>query len=457
MNPHHLLVVDDDKVTRELLREVFEGEGYRVRLAPSGEEALAMMEKERPSLVLSDIKMLGIDGLELLGRIRKRYPDSLVILMTGFGNLDGAVRAIQEGAFDYISKPFKIQELKALVARAQKQWKSLREQGRPQVVPVQPPRRTLIGHSPMIVDVYKNLARAAMSASSVLITGESGTGKELVARAIHEHGARKDKKLVAINCGALTDTLLESELFGHAKGAFTGAVAEKRGLLEEADGGTLFLDEIGDISPSLQVKLLRVLQDGEFKPVGSNETKTVDLRVVAATHRNLEEMIRAGKFRDDLYYRLKVIEIRLPPLRERLEDLPELVGHFVAHYSDANGKRISHVSPEAMELLSKYAWPGNVRELEHSIERAVAMSGSSVLFPEDFAALAPKEARAAPAPAGEPRHSSLEEMEKEHILRVLRETNYNKSKASALLGIDRATLYRKAQRYGIELRGGDPG
>jgi transcriptional regulator with PAS, ATPase and Fis domain len=313
-------------------------------------------------------------------------------------------------------------------------------------------RRTLIGKSPMIVEVYKNLARAALSASSVLITGESGTGKELVARAIHDHGSRKDKRFLAINCGALTDTLLESELFGHVRGAFTGAVGEKRGLLEEVSGGTLFLDEIGDISPSLQVKLLRVLQDGEFKPVGSNEIRKTDLRVIAATHRNLEEMIKLGKFRDDLYYRLKVIEIALPPLRERPEDLPELVNHFVAHYSNANGKKISHVSEEAMALLAGHSWPGNVRELEHSIERAVAMSGSSVLFPEDFSGMTPK---IAAGPVVETKQSSLEEMEKEHILRVLKETNYNKSRASALLGIDRATLYRKAQRYGIELRGGD--
>ncbi|MGZ3694032.1 MAG: sigma-54-dependent transcriptional regulator [Bdellovibrionota bacterium] len=453
MNSNVLLVVDDDSVTRELLREVFETEGYQVKLAASGEDALAILAREKAPLVLSDIRMLGIDGLELLGRIRKLHPDSLVILMTGFGNLDGAVRAIQEGAFDYISKPFKIQELKTLVARAQKQWKSLRQEGKPITGPAQMPRRTLIGKSPMIVEVYKNLARAALSSSSVLITGESGTGKELVARAIHEHGSRKDKRFLAINCGALTDSLLESELFGHAKGAFTGAVGEKRGLLEEVSGGTLFLDEIGDISPSLQVKLLRVLQDGEFKPVGSNEIRKTDLRVIAATHRNLDEMIKAGKFRDDLYYRLKVIEIALPPLRDRLEDLPELVNHFVAHYSDANGKRISHVSAEAMELLAKHSWPGNVRELEHSIERAVAMSGSSVLFPEDFSGMAPRAATV--AATGEAKQSSLEEMEKEHILRVLKETNYNKSKASSLLGIDRATLYRKAQRYGIELRGTD--
>ena len=464
MKADKLLVVDDDAVTRDLLREVFEKEGFEVSLAASGEEALQALAKTAFPLVLSDIRMLGIDGIELLARVRKQRPETFVILMTGFGNLEGAVRAIQEGAYDYISKPFKIQELKNLVARAHKQWKQLREAGAPAASePMRFEKRTLIGHSPMIVEVYKNLARAALSGSSVLIIGESGTGKELVARAIHDNSPRKEKRFLAINCGALTDTLLESELFGHAKGAFTGAVHEKKGLLDEANGGTLFLDEIGDVSPSLQVKMLRFLQEGEFKPVGSNENRHSDLRIIAATHRNLDEMIKAGKFREDLFYRLKVIEIHLPPLRDRLEDLPDLVNHFLSRYAEGSGKRVSHVSPEAMELLGKHNWPGNIRELEHSIERAVAMCKSSVLFPEDFSGFIGEPAAAAvtggtaiPDAEGAPAKGvSLEELEKEHILRVLRETNYNKSKASAVLGIDRATLYRKAQRYGIELSKGE--
>jgi transcriptional regulator with PAS, ATPase and Fis domain len=254
--------------------------------------------------------------------------------------------------------------------------------------------------------------------------------------------------------------LLESELFGHAKGAFTGAMQEKRGLLDEANGGTLFLDEIGDVSPSLQVKMLRFLQEGEFKPVGSNENRKSDLRIIAATHRNLDEMIKSGKFREDLFYRLKVIEIHLPPLRDRLEDLPDLVNHFLARHSESGAKRISHMSPEAMELLKKHLWPGNIRELEHAIERAVAMSKSSVLFPDDFSDFLGSSPGVPSMNAEEEveeraKASSLEELEKEHILRVLKETNYNKSKASAVLGIDRATLYRKAQRYGIELSKGD--
>jgi DNA-binding NtrC family response regulator len=442
MNQKKVLVVDDDGVTRELLREVLEKDGFEVRMASSGEDALQQID---PSffLVLSDIRMLGIDGLELLGKVRERCPRTYVILMTGFGSLEGAVRAIQEGAFDYISKPFRIQELKSLVARAFKQWALLGDE-KPGLVPGHSAGRRLIGKSSSIVEVYKNLARAALSASSVLITGESGTGKELVARAIHENSSRRAKSFMAINCGSLNDSLLESELFGYVKGAFTGASADKRGLLEEADGGTLFLDEIGDISPSLQVKLLRVLQEGEFKPVGSNETRHSDLRIIAATHRKLEEMIFEGSFRDDLYYRLKVIEIGLPALRDRMEDLPILVSHFVSYYSEANGKKISHVSPEAMELLQRHTWPGNVRELENSIERAVAMSHGTVLFPEDFAGFVTPAAR-------DQGNVSLEQMEKEHILKVLQETQYNKSRASSVLGIDRATLYRKAQRYGIEL------
>jgi transcriptional regulator with PAS, ATPase and Fis domain len=258
----------------------------------------------------------------------------------------------------------------------------------------------------------------------------------------------------------LAENLLESELFGHVRGSFTGAVADKRGLFEEANGGTLFLDEIGDITPALQIKLLRVLQENEFKPVGSNETRRSDVRVIAATHRDLESLVRAGRFREDLFYRLKVIQIDLPPLRERMEDLSELVGHFLARYAEKNKKAVSHVSDEAMALLRAYAWPGNIRELEHAIERAVAMTNTSVLFPEDFPpeisrpGAAPAASAPAPATAGSAgAPPSLEDMEKAHILTVLQQVNYNKSKASELLGIDRATLYRKAQRYGIDLRG----
>jgi DNA-binding NtrC family response regulator len=460
-----LLVVDDDEVMRKLLREVLEKEGYRVQLAGSGEEAVKALKGSLFPIIVSDIRMAEMDGMAVLREVKRSRTGSAVILMTGFGSMEGAIEAIQEGAFDYISKPFKMEDLRAVVARADKHWESIHAPGAATgaaAVGRLEPAKGVIGKSPKIVEVYKTLARAAMSTSTVLVIGESGTGKELVARAIHGNSPRRSKRFTAVNCGALAENLLESELFGHVRGSFTGAVADKRGLFEEANGGTLFLDEIGDITPALQIKLLRVLQENEIKPVGSSETRKVDVRVIAATHQNLEALVKAGKFREDLYYRLRVISIELPPLRERMEDLGELVGSFLARYAEKNKKAVSHVSEEALAMLRAYSWPGNIRELEHAIERAVAMTNTNVLFPEDF----PAEISRRPPPAqpgarkdGQPSagapasDASLEDMEKAHIVKVLQDVNYNKSKASEILGIDRATLYRKAQRYGIDLRG----
>ncbi len=443
-----VLIVDDDDVTRKLLKEVLEKEGYRVHLAGSGEQAVHLIRGQVFPIILSDIRMLEMDGMAVLREVKKSKTQSAVILMTGFGSMAGAIEAIQEGAFDYVSKPFKIGDLKAIVARAAKHWELLRDSRGVTPVHLEATAKTLIGKSPKIVEVYKTLARAAMSSSTVLVTGESGTGKELVARAIHDNSQRRDRRFIAVNCGALAENLLESEIFGHVRGAFTGAIADKRGLFEEANGGTLFLDEIGDITPALQIKLLRVLQESEIKPVGSSESRRVNVRLIAATHHDLESLVRSGKFREDLYYRLKVISIELPPLRERIEDLPELIDHFVARYAEKNRKKVSHVSDEAMAVLKSYNWPGNIRELEHSIERAVAMTNTTVLFPEDF----PPELSRSTSSGSVPQ-TSLEEMEKAHISRVLHEVNFNKSKASEILGIDRATLYRKAQKYGIDLRG----
>jgi transcriptional regulator with PAS, ATPase and Fis domain len=338
-----------------------------------------------------------------------------------------------------------------------------RESAKSDTAPILETPRKLIGSSPKIVDVYKTLARATLSTSTVLIRGESGTGKELVSRGIHENSERKGKAFVAVNCGALTETLLESELFGYVKGAFTGAQSDKKGLFEEANGGTLFLDEIGDITPSLQVKLLRVLQEGEIKPVGSNSQVKVNVRIIAATHRDLATLVSQGKFREDLYYRLKVIEIEIPPLRERREDIPELAQVFLKKYAHKTGKSIHSISPEAMKALQGYRWPGNVRELEHQIERAVTLTSASTLSLDDFELIKKEKA---PEGVGKEdgasdlknsdlkgaEQKSLEEMEKLHILKVLKEVDYNKSKASEVLGIDRATLYRKAQKYGIALK-----
>ena len=450
-----VLVVDDDEVTRRLLSEILQKEGYSVQTAESGESALGLLRQRCFPVIISDIRMAEVGGMAVLRESRRLCPHTAVILMTGFGSMEGAIQAIQEGAFDYVSKPFGMNDLKAVLARAFKHWDSL-QKSRPadqQKIQLGLGHKTIIGRSPKIVEVYKVLARAAMSSSTVLIMGESGTGKELIARAIHDNSGRKSYKFVALNCGALSENLLESELFGHVKGAFTGAMSDKKGLFEHTQGGTLFLDEIGDISPALQIKLLRVLQEEEFKPVGSNEVKKSEARVIVATHRDLESLVKQGKFREDLYYRLKVISIELPPLRDRMEDLPQLVEYFLLKYANKNKKVVSHISNEAMDLLNSYLWPGNIRELEHSIESAVAMTRSTILFPEDFP---PEIKRRGPATQEENDSiewsHSLENLERLQILKTLQETHFNKSRASELLGIDRATLYRKAQRYGIKLR-----
>jgi DNA-binding NtrC family response regulator len=458
----NILVADDHEVTRKLLKEVLEKKGYTVWLAASGEEAVKLYRQQKFPIVISDIRMIEMDGMAVLREVKKAGVGSVVILMTGFGSMEGAIKAIQEGAFDYVSKPFKMDELKAIVARAVKHWESIHEDhggksGTSSGMKLDPSARGLIGKSPRIVEVYKTLARAAMSSSNVLVIGESGTGKQMVARAIHENSPRRSKYFVPVSCSTISESQFESEVF------------------EDANKGTLFLDEVADLPIAHQTKLLRVLQDGEFKPSGSSEVRRADIRVIAATHRDLDAMVKAGKFREDLFYRLKVISIELPALRERLEDLPDLIDYFLAFYAAKNKKAVSHVSEEAMAILKSYSWPGNVRELEHAIERAVALTNSTILFPEDLppeltrppepktkdeapavnSAPAPENIATSNSEAADAKGtmSSLEEMEKAHILKVLQDVNFNKSKASEILGIDRATLYRKAQRYGIDLRG----
>jgi two-component system response regulator AtoC len=448
-----ILVVDDDPVNLNMLKEFLEKNHFEVVLAQSADQAMQMVNQHRVPLVLSDIRMEESDGLSLLGDLIAAHPKIVMIMMTGFGSMEGAIEAIQKGAFDYISKPFDLNKLLALVNKAAKHVKTLGQTAEPEAdLPPAAPK-VLIGSSPKMVEVYKTIARATLSSSTVLIRGESGTGKELVARAIHANSDRKDRQFVAVNCGALTETLLESELFGHVKGSFTGANADKKGLFEEANGGTLFLDEIGDVSMGLQVKLLRVLQEGEIKPVGSSVQHKVNVRIVAATHRNLEEMVDQGRFREDLFYRLKVIEIDIPALRERKEDIAELASVFLKKYSQKLKKKVNEISKEGVHTLLNYSWPGNVRELEHQIERAVAMTSATVLNSDDFHFSAPvvTEGKASIS-AGASDQRSLEEMEKQHILAVLKQVDYNKSKASEVLGIDRATLYRKAQKYGITLK-----
>ncbi len=454
-----ILIIDDDETTRNLLFEIFDREGYVAKTSSSAEEALGILKNNEFNVVLSDIKMVGMNGIELLSHLAKINSTCVIILMTAFGSVETAIQSIKNGAFDYITKPFKISELKAVVERAFEQFNSLltNKNLNSSIKFTGNHNGTVIGKSSVFVDVYKTVARASLSASNVLITGESGTGKELVARAIHSNSARKKEKFVVVNCAAIAESLLESELFGHVKGSFTGAINSKKGLFEEANNGTVFLDEIGDMSVTLQIKLLRLIQEGEYKPVGLNEIKRADVRIIAATHRNLEDMIKEGKFREDLYYRLRVISINIPPLRERPEDITDLVGHFIDKYSDKNKKEISHVSKDALDILLSYKWPGNVRELENAIERAVAMSKSMILYPEDF----PPEIigsvkneikvfQEGDSPKTNPK-LTLDELEKVYILSVLKDVNYNKSRASEILGIDRVTLYRKVKRYGIDI------
>ncbi len=449
----------------ELIRRILESEGYQVTLASNLEKAKAAVRETPFPVIVSDIGLGAGNGLSLIPFVQELHPNTLMLFITGQACVDSAVTAIRDGAFEYLPKPMDLDalesSLKTAVDRAVRQLKLRKEPEAVHAIRGVPSTSDFIGKSPLMAAVYRSIAKAALFRGNVLIQGESGTGKELVARAIHSFSVWASRPFVTVNCAALTDTLLESELFGHVKGSFTGAIHNKRGLFEEADGGTIFLDEIGDISPSVQVKMLRAIQEGEIKPVGSTESRKVDVRVVAATHRDLEGYIKEGKFREDLYFRLKVMMIQIPTLRDRIEDLPDLVDHFVSVSCRTSGKKITAIAHSALESLKQYSWPGNVRELEHAVQRAVAVSNSSILFYEDFPEEITRNRDVAPVArepliseevAGELAASAtLKEMERRHITRTLREVGFNKSRAAQLLGIDRVTLYRKAAQYGIPL------
>jgi DNA-binding NtrC family response regulator len=454
----HILIADDDEVSCQLFAEVLEKEGYRVDRAQSGDAALALLDNELHDLLIIDVRMPGMTGLDVTRVVHRKLPSLPIVVMTAFGSIETAIEAIHEGAFDFISKPMNLEELKKTVARALAQpalqdksrksgeeGKGVEQQG------------AIIGKSPAMVEVYKTVARAASTKSTVLILGESGTGKELIARAIHQHSPRAGHPFVAVDCGALTETLLESELFGHVRGAFTGAVTDKKGVFEEADGGTCFLDEIGDISRNMQAKLLRVLQEHEVRRVGGKDWAKVDVRVVAATNQNLGELVRKGAFRQDLYYRLNVVAIHLPPLRERVEDIPVLVRYFLDRYSQESEKSVTAVADKTMELLCAYSWPGNIRELENTIEQAVALSSQQILTPEEL----PLEVRdRVDAKSFQnlsqdeqflfPDTPSLEEVKKRYVLHVLSRNQGNVSRTAKILNIDRRSLYRMLARYKIE-------
>jgi len=449
--PASLLIVEDEEKMRELLQKILTTEGYRVRTASNGSEALAMIEETPFDIVLSDVKMPGLNGIELLKAVKKISADTYVVIMTAFGTIDSAVEAMKQGAFDYVSKPFKMDEIRILMNKIMEE-KALREE----VISLRKEvkRRyqysNIIGKSKSMQEVFDMIERVADGKSTVLIQGKSGTGKELVAKAIHYNSPRKNKPLVAVNCSAIPETLLESELFGHIKGAFTGAIADKTGLFEEASGGTLFLDEIGDISMAIQVKLLRTLQEREIKPVGDAESRKVDIRLIAATHQDLMEKVKEGTFREDLYYRLDVIPIHIPSLRERSEDIPLLARHFLNLYAEENKRPGITFSREILQAFIQYPWSGNVRELENVIERAVILSKGDEITLQDLPPHFLKEIeKESEHKEKELAHLSLEEMEKAHIKRILESVGGHKMKAAAILKIDRRTLYRKLQSYNL--------
>jgi len=458
MHPANILVADDDVVARELLAEALRKEGYAVEAFASGEDVIARGRHGRVDLVLTDIRMGAVDGLTVLREFKRMSPDTAVVVLTAFGSLEGAIEAIKQGAYDYLAKPFKKEDIKLVVKRSLDHCRLVRENARfREELKSKEGWSPLVGSSPAMLEVYKLVARVAGNKSTVLLQGESGTGKELIARAIHANGPRREKPFIPVNCGALPDTLLESEMFGYEKGAFTGAAGNKVGLFESANGGTLFLDEIGELGQALQVKLLRVMQDQEVRRVGGTTSTKVDVRIIAATNRDLEQLVKEGKFRDDLFYRLKVVPITLPSLADRREDIPMLAHHFLQKCATGSTHAVRGVLPETMALLTQYRWPGNVRELENVIERAVSLSHGPLLTPEDLPEVIRQGARSgsdgkrASGDLSDESGLTLEEVEKRHLIRVLKETKGNKVKAAKILGIDRRTLYRMAERFGLEL------
>jgi DNA-binding NtrC family response regulator len=446
-----LLVVEDDAVARDLLCEILRADGFDVEAVEDGAPAVERAGEGRYDLVLSDVRMERVGGLDVLRAFTEKSPATPVILITAFGDVTGAMEAIGHGAYDYVSKPFNIEELRLTVARALERRRLSAEASTSSTAGADKARVAEIeGKSQRMLEVYKLVARVAPSTATVLVVGESGTGKELVARAIHNRSPRATKPFVPVNCTALSESLLESELFGHARGAFTGAVTAKRGLFETANEGTLFLDEIGDMGPKMQAQILRVLQDGEMRPVGGTEAIRVDVRLVCATNRDLEAEVKATRFREDLYFRINVVTVRMPPLRDRAGDIPILVRHFINKIARREGRGEASVSPEALELLCRYGWPGNVRELENAIERAVAVAKGNVVLPSDLPVEVYGGGHVAPASIIEDR-PTLGELEKRYIALVLGECGGNKKKAAEKLGIDRRTLYRALERSGEDV------
>ncbi len=446
-----ILVVDDEESHRVMLRAVLQDTGYEVAEAADGPEAVRAVEQEPFDLILLDVRMATMDGIEALNEIRKISPFLPVLMMTAYASVKTAVEALKAGAFDYLTKPLDIDELKILVEKALEHY-HLREENLAlkERLGSRFDFSRIIGKSPKMKVLFDLVAQVAPTDATVLILGESGTGKELVANAIHHHSPRSSQPFIKVACAALPETLLESELFGHERGAFTGAIARREGRFQSAHRGTIFLDEVGEMSPATQAKLLRVLQEKEFEPLGSPRTIKVDVRVLAATNKDLEKEVKEGRFREDLYYRLNVVPVLLPPLRERKEDIPELAIHFLALYREKNQKDIKEISGKALDLLVRYDWPGNIRELENCLERAVIMARGEVIAPADLpspiqALSSDKQEWGAYFPSG----ISLQEMEKALILKTLEDTGGNRSRAAEILGINRRTLQIKLKEYGM--------
>ena len=465
MERNRILVVDDDPLIRGSLYEMLRGQRFEVEMASDGAEAMHHLQRRPFQLVIADWKMPQVDGMSLLSHIKSRHPDVSVVLITGFGNITSAVDAIRQGAFDYLTKPIQPEELEATIQRALSQYAPTSE------MVIDDPFADIVTQDPAMQKLFTMIRAIAASPATILLEGESGTGKRVIAQAIHRADPkRRHHPFMEISCGALPETLLESELFGHVKGAFTGAIRDKQGRLEVADGGTILLDEIDAFTPALQVKLLRVIQERLYERVGDTRTMRVDVRIIAATNRKLSQLVKDGQFREDLFYRLNVILMRLPPLRDRKNDLPLLIAHFVEHSAKAMGKSISGVTDEALQVLTNYQWPGNIRELENVLERAVILAKRSKLEAEDLPeelrfhvnavsmAVDDQEEEAATSALAQTgvQHNNyalrnaLKLPERELILKVLTEVRWNRSEAAKRLGIHRSTLYHKIRKLGIQ-------
>jgi two-component system nitrogen regulation response regulator NtrX len=455
---HSILVVDDEQSIRDSLSGILQDEGFTVLTAADGESALTLLREERPGLVLLDIWMPGLDGLETLARIREWNGEQLVIMMSGHGTIETAVKATKNGAYDFIEKPLSLEKLLVSIQNALKLTR-LTEENRSLKAKIAKDYE-MIGSSPAIVELRRQIEIVAPTSGWALITGENGTGKELVARAIHNHSHRRDKPFIEVNCAAIPEELIESELFGHERGAFTGATAQRRGKFDLAHEGTLFLDEIGDMSLKTQAKVLRILQEHKFERVGGSRTIEVDVRVIAATNKDLAKQISTGMFREDLYYRLNVIPFHVPPLRERRIDIPLLANHFLAYFCGKEGREIKQLDDSAMGALMKYPWPGNVRELKNILERLVIMIPSKVITREQLQLDELRQAAAdssatedhGAAGGADTFREAREEFEKEFLLRKLEENDWNISKTAEAIEMERSNLHRKIKSFGIELK-----